>query len=62
MAKLAGAPSAPLAGLTLQAHGRDRVSTGQPLFTVHAQSPGELAYAMEYVARHPAIVCLEDAS
>jgi thymidine phosphorylase len=62
VAKLAGAPSAPLAGLTLQAHGRDRVSTGQPLFTVHAQSPGELAYAMEYVARHPAIVCLEDKS
>jgi thymidine phosphorylase len=61
VAKLAGAPSAPLAGLTLQVHGRDRVSTGQPLFTVHAQSPGELAYAMEYVARHPAIVTLEDA-
>jgi thymidine phosphorylase len=61
VAKLAGAPSAPLAGLTLQAHVRDRVSAGQPLFTVHAQSPGELAYAMEYVARHPAIVTLEDA-
>ncbi|HEX5307032.1 MAG TPA: thymidine phosphorylase, partial [Dyella sp.] len=60
VAKLAGAPSAPLAGLTLQVHGRDRVSAGQPLFTVHAQSPGELAYAMEYVARHRAIVALED--
>lgn len=59
VAKLAGAPSAPLAGLILQAHRHERVSTGQPLFTVHAQSPGELAYAMEYVVRHPAIVTLE---
>jgi thymidine phosphorylase len=60
VAKLAGAPSAPLAGLTLQVHGNDRVSAGQPLFTVHAQSPGELAYAMEYVTRHPAIVTVEE--
>lgn len=60
VAKLAGAPSSPLAGLTLDAHRGDPVTAGQPLFTVHAQSPGELAYAMEYVSRHPEIVCLED--
>ncbi len=60
VAKLVGVPSAPLAGLTLQAHIRDRVSAGQPLFTVHAHSPGGLAYAMEYVAQHPAILTLED--
>jgi thymidine phosphorylase len=55
-AKLAGAPMAPLAGLVIGARVGDCVRTGQPLFTLHAQSPGELAYALEYVARHPDIV------
>jgi thymidine phosphorylase len=59
-AKLAGAPSSPLAGLTLDVHLHDAVATGQSLFTLHAQSPGELAYAMEYVSRHPDIICLEN--
>lgn len=59
VAKLAGAPAAPLAGLTLDAHLGETVAAGQPLFTLHAQSPGELAYAMEYVSRHPCIVCVE---
>ncbi|MDE2248696.1 MAG: thymidine phosphorylase, partial [Xanthomonadaceae bacterium] len=57
-AKLAGAPNSPLAGLTLDAHLGDPVLPGQPLFTLHAQSPGELAYAMEYVSRHPDIVAV----
>ncbi|WP_053096115.1 thymidine phosphorylase family protein [Frateuria defendens] len=55
-AKLAGAPLAPLAGLSLDVRLGDRVDVGQPLFTVHAQSRGELAYALEYVSRHPRIV------
>ncbi|KAA0068348.1 thymidine phosphorylase family protein [Rhodanobacter sp. T12-5] len=59
VAKLAGAPAAPLAGLTLDAHLGETVAAGQALFTLHAQSPGELAYAMEYVSRHPCIVCVE---
>lgn len=59
VAKLAGAPAAPLAGLTLDAHLGETVAGGQPLFTLHAESPGELAYAMEYVSRHPCIVCVE---
>lgn len=57
-AKLAGAPLAPLAGLTIDVRLGDRVTRGQPLFTLHAQSPGELAYALEYVSRHPDIVSL----
>jgi thymidine phosphorylase len=56
VAKLAGAPQAPLAGLTLEVRLGDPVAVGQVLFTVHAQSPGELAYALEYVSRHPHIV------
>jgi thymidine phosphorylase len=39
----------------------DRIETGQPMFTVHAQTRGELAYAMEYVRRHPCIVTLAEA-
>lgn len=62
VAKLAGAPAAPLAGLTLDAHLGETVAAGQPLFTLHAQSPGELAYAMEYVSRHPCIICVEASS
>ncbi|GAA0888785.1 thymidine phosphorylase family protein [Rhodanobacter soli] len=62
VAKLAGAPAAPLAGLALDAHLGETVVAGQALFTLHAQSPGELAYAMEYVSRHPCIVCVEASS
>jgi thymidine phosphorylase len=59
VAKLAGAPASPLAGLALDVHLGDTVFAGQPLFTLHAQSPGELAYAMEYVSRHPSIIGVE---
>lgn len=59
VAKLVGAPAAPLAGLTLDVHIGETVAAGQPLFTLHAQSPGELAYTMEYLSRHACIVCVE---
>jgi thymidine phosphorylase len=59
LAKLAGAPSAPAAGLELQVRVGDRVARGQPLFTVHAQAPGELAYALDYLATQQHIVLLE---
>jgi len=62
VAKLAGAPASPLAGLTLDVHLNDMVVAGQSLFTLHAQSPGELAYAMEYVSRHAHILEVEDLS
>ncbi len=57
-AKLAGAPHAPAAGLVLQARLGDRVEKGQPLFTLHAQTPGELDYASVYVADHPGLVAI----
>lgn len=55
-AKLAGAPRSPLAGMTIDARPGDTVATGDPLFTLHAQTRGELAYALAYVARHPNIM------
>jgi thymidine phosphorylase len=32
------------------------VESGQPLFTLHAESPGELAYAREYLTVHADLV------
>jgi thymidine phosphorylase len=62
LAKLAGAPTAPAAGLELQVRVGDRVAAGQPLFIVHAEAPGELAYALDYLAKQQDIVLLEPAA
>lgn len=50
IAKLAGAPVSAAAGVEMALRIGDRVARGQPLFTVHAQSRGELAYALQYSA------------
>lgn len=55
-AKLTGAPRAPAAGALLHTPLGTRVEKGQPLFTLHAEAPGELEYALDYVATHPAIL------
>ena len=47
-AKLAGAPRAQAAGLDLHVRLGTDVDRDQPLFTLHAESPGELAYARAY--------------
>jgi len=59
IAKLAGAPSAKAAGLELHTPLGAQVEKGAPLFTVHAESRGELAYALEYVRAHPGVIRLE---
>jgi thymidine phosphorylase len=48
-AKLAGAPKETLAGVEVHARIGDVVERGQPLFSLHAQAPGELAYALAYL-------------
>lgn len=53
IAKLAGAPGAPAAGLATALRIGNVIQHGEPLFTVHAQSRGELAYALEYAASNP---------
>ena len=55
-AKLAGAPAAPAAGALMHARVGDLVERGQPLFTLHAATPGELAYAGRYVDAGPPIM------
>jgi thymidine phosphorylase len=48
IAKLAGAPADPTAGLEIHGHLKDRMEKGQPLFTIHSESRGELEYALAY--------------
>lgn len=57
-AKLAGAPDAKAAGLELHARLGDRVEKGQMLFTLHAETPGELDYVGDYVDANPDIVAI----
>ena len=58
-AKLAGAPDAKAAGLNIHVRLGDTVQPRQPLFTLHAENQGELAYALDYVAGKPNIVQVE---
>lgn len=52
LAKLAGAPAAAAAGIYLHVSSGQRIQKDQPLFTVHAESKGELAYAVDYYRSH----------
>jgi thymidine phosphorylase len=60
VAKLAGAPNDPLAGLDFHAPIGTPVSAGQPLFTIHAETPGQLDYALSYAGGHSDIVRIGD--
>lgn len=60
LAKLAGAPEAKAAGVDLHIRLGDIAVAGQPLCTVHAEAPGELAYALSYAAANPDIFRVED--
>lgn len=48
IAKLAGAPDAKAAGVQRHKWIGETVEKGEPLYTVHAETPGELAYALNY--------------
>ena len=58
-AQLAGAPDDPAAGIVLHVRLGDGVVAGAPLVTVHAQAPGQLAYALDYAAANPDIFEIE---
>jgi len=60
VAKLAGAPEAKAAGLELQVRLDQEVERGQPLFTVHAETRGELAYALEFTVANSDIIVVSD--
>lgn len=59
LASLAGAPGDPSAGLDMHVQVGDVVGTGQPVMTLHAESPGELEYALEFHEAHPEILHID---
>lgn len=56
LAKLAGAPNSKAAGLEIHVKLEQVVRAGDPICTVHAESHGELEYALEYAGAHIDIV------
>jgi thymidine phosphorylase len=56
VAKLCGAPEAKAAGVALHVRIGDATAVGDPIYTVHAETPGELAYALEYAAANRDVV------
>ncbi len=60
LAKLAGAPDAKAAGVDLQVRVGEIAVAGQPLCTVHAEAPGELAYALSYAEANADIFRIEE--
>jgi thymidine phosphorylase len=49
IAKLAGAPGRKTAGVDLLVRPAQRVESGEPLYAIHAETPGELAWARDFV-------------
>ncbi len=58
VAKLAGAPADPSAGLVIYSKLGDKVGRGETLITIHAESPGELDYAVAYLHEHTQLIRL----
>jgi thymidine phosphorylase len=56
LAKLAGAPRSRSAGLELHVKLGTPIERGQPVMTLHGESPGELDYALAFADANPAIV------
>jgi len=56
IAKLAGAPYDKAAGIDLHVALEKKVKKGDPLLTIHAQSPGELEYALNHLKENEDII------
>ncbi|HBN23045.1 MAG TPA: thymidine phosphorylase [Holosporales bacterium] len=60
VAKFAGAPSAKAAGIDLSIFLGKVVEKGDDLFTVHANSSGELAYTLDYLHDNTDIIIIQE--
>lgn len=58
IAKLAGAPGAKAAGVDLHVKLHERIEVGQPMFTIHAETSGELSYALAFANANPDVFSL----
>jgi thymidine phosphorylase len=56
VAKLAGAPRDKAAGLDLHVRIGDPIVARQPLFTLHAETPGELRYALDFYESQAGVI------
>ncbi|OGV44371.1 MAG: thymidine phosphorylase [Legionellales bacterium RIFCSPHIGHO2_12_FULL_42_9] len=61
LAKLAGAPKSKSAGIELLTPLNKLVEKGEPLFIVHAETKGELSYALTFHQQRPNIIHIEEA-
>jgi thymidine phosphorylase len=59
VAKLAGAPDDKAAGVDMHVVLGQAVGKDEPLFTIHADSPGQIVYSLDYVKAWPDIVHVE---
>lgn len=55
IAKLAGAPASPAAGVWVTRGLGDVVARGEPLYVIHAQTAEQLSFAREFAEAHPEI-------
>jgi thymidine phosphorylase len=60
VAKLAGAPRAPAAGIELHVRVGATVDRRDALLTIHAETPGELDYARAFLSVNPQCIDLEE--
>ena len=58
VAKLAGAPMASAAGLDMHVKKGSVVERGQPIYSIYAENPGELEYALDYVSGQSDIITI----
>ncbi|MFD2247728.1 thymidine phosphorylase family protein [Pontibacter ruber] len=61
LAKLAGAPKSPAAGIHFVAPLGTHVRKGQTLFTIHSESRGELAYSIDFLKTDNNLIQLDPA-
>jgi len=61
IAKLAGAPDSPTAGVDLHTPLKTHIEKGQPLFTIYATSAGELDHALYYYGAHEQVIEIDEA-
>jgi thymidine phosphorylase len=60
LAKLAGAPAAKASGVELLVRLEDSVAAGQPLCLIHAETDGELSYALNYAMSAGELFMIKD--
>lgn len=60
VAKLAGAPKSKAAGIELLASPHTPIDKNQPIFTIHAETSGELKYALDYFEQEHDIIAMGD--